>query len=90
MEIEGYTKIYKDALKITQDRDVAIAIMQEVGKDIRQSQIPENRQKITGVPSELATEKQLDTLDKHGISYPKGITKQEAMRLIQESMDRRK
>lgn len=78
---EGYIETFRDLTKRTGSIDAAIAIMQELAKDHRQIRINGNGQRNSNGP---ATEKQLSFLDKLGVSYPEGVTKQAASQLIDE------
>ncbi len=67
---------------MTETRDVAIAILQERGKDRRQAVISKGRNNTP------ATERQLQYLKRLGVEAPKGLTKTDASTLIDRQPER--
>jgi hypothetical protein len=80
-----YVELYKQARELAVDRDVALAVFQEMAKDIRIRQIKQERtQKANGA----ASEKQKAYLRRLGVEFGQAITREEASRLIDEAVDR--
>ena len=80
MTVEEHEKNYRRALELTGNKEAAVAIMQEAGKDQRQSRIrdtPDTR-------NNPATEKQLSYLKLLGGTATEGMTKSEASAKIEE------
>jgi len=78
--VNEYVEIAKELTKVgCLSTDVAIAILQERGKDGRQNKIDEEK------ANEPATEKQKDYMKVLGVDFSENITKQEASRLIEEA-----
>ncbi len=81
--VENYTELFDQIRERTESDEVAIAILQEIGKDHRSSQVREEKsQKV----SEPATEKQKRFMKRLGIEFPKLITKKEASVLLDEEL----
>lgn len=85
--VTEYLELYKEIRAKTQDERAAWTILQEVSKDMRTSQIREERQNgesnIQG-----ATPKQVQYLKNLGVDIPAGLTKQEASAMIDEAKAR--
>lgn len=80
MKAEDYIELYKYIFSLVKNKDVAIAILQELGKD---SRTPKDEIKIKN-PNEPATENQKRFLQGRGVPITIGMTKLEASTLIQE------
>ena len=76
MGFENYVDEYADILARVNDKDVALTILVEVGKDRRTAEINE------GKAAKKATAKQLEYLADLGIKAKPGVTSSEASRLI--------
>jgi hypothetical protein len=83
--VAEYLELYKEIRAKTQDERAAWTILQEVSKDMRMSQIREERQNGNG-NSQVATPKQLQYLEKLGVETRPGLTKQQASALIDEAI----
>lgn len=86
-----YLKAFDSIKEWTCDERSAMAILQEVTKDIRMAQIREER--ANGVSFDNngeapATERQRNFLKKLGVNAPKKLTKKEASALIDEELGR--
>ena len=78
-----HVETYQLALARIEDKEAAIAIMQEAAKDRRQT--PVNRSAGWKANGGGASEKQIAFLKKLGVTPPEGITKQEASKMIDEA-----
>ena len=77
--IDEYTELYDAIQEKAPSDEVAIAILQEIGKDKRTAVIAE-------VTSDgLATEKQKNYLKDLGVEFNDSITKKEASDLIEQT-----
>jgi len=77
--ISEYVELYDAIQEKAPSNEVAIAILQEVGKDKRTAE-------ITEVSSDgLATEKQKNYLKDLGVEFDDSITKKEASDLIEQN-----
>ncbi|HBG60702.1 MAG: hypothetical protein A2Y10_13120 [Planctomycetes bacterium GWF2_41_51] len=74
-----YVELYEAIQEKTSNDDVAIAILQEIGKDKRSKIIAEAKD------DELATEKQKNYLKDLGVEFSDSITKKEASDMIEQS-----
>jgi hypothetical protein len=87
MKIEEYAEIFRRAIKEVGSENAAIAILQEVGKDLRQSQIPKKDKESGNQP---ASQKQLDLIRKFmkdgklEVKDVSNLTKSEANGIIKE------
>lgn len=80
--IKQYVELYDAIQEKTGSNEIAIVILQEIGKDRRGREIAENKDNV------LATEKQKNCLRDLGIEFPESITKREASDLIAEKLDK--
>jgi hypothetical protein len=76
-------KLLDDIKSRVDDERTAMAILQEVNKDVRMAQIREERGFVV---EESATEKQKNFLKKLGVDLPNKLTKREASILIDEEI----
>ena len=100
-EIEGqldfYASVFNDARDKVNDEQVALAIVEQVGKDMRMKQIfDERRERLSsrqdsGSESNddrPATEKQIGYLRRLGVKeIPAGLTKKAASQMIDEALE---
>ena len=85
MNTAEYFALYNQIRDTVGDQNVALAILQEVAKDIRASQIrQEKQQRANG----SASERQKAHLRRLGVEFSQGITREEASRLIDEAVER--
>ena len=82
---EEYLTLLNDIRVKTQDERTALAILQEVNKDIRMAQIRAEREHGNG-PDQPATVRQKNYLKKLGVDIPANLTKREASRLIDQEV----
>ena len=79
--IEHYVELY-DAIQVkTGNDDVTAVLLQEIGKDLRTSQISGT----SGSGEGPATDKQKDYLKDLGVAFDDSITKKEASEMIDQS-----
>jgi hypothetical protein len=89
IEVSQYMELYRSVLKQLDSREAAVAIVQEFGKDRRLRAI----QNAKGVSmksedsSTGASEKQKNYLRRLGVDFDERISKAEASRLIDESLE---
>lgn len=87
MKIDIQTKINEYALLIEQIRNrlgdgaEAMAVLQEIGKDIRANNIQQQKKYNSNSP---ATEKQIAYMNKLGLTIPEGLTVQQASKMIDD------
>lgn len=79
--IDQYVELYDAIQEKTPSDEVAIAILQEIGKDKRSKIIAEVR------GDEPATEKQKNYLKDLGIEFEDSITKKDASDMIEQSLN---
>ena len=77
--ISQYIELYDAIQEKTNSDEVAIAILQEIGKDKRSNLFEEASN------DELATEKQKNYLKDLGVEFDDSITKKEASDMIEQS-----
>ncbi len=77
--ISQYVELYDAIQEKTSSDEVAIAILQEIGKDKRSKFFEEASN------NELATEKQKNYLKDLGVEFDDSITKKEASDMIEQS-----
>jgi len=83
METTNYVELYNTISEMVQDKDVAIAILQEIGKDRRGKQIAEMQQPPR---QQMATGKQISFLKSLGVTFDiNTLTKKEASALIEQA-----
>lgn len=87
-KIEGYLALFNEIEKRTGDDAVALAILEQIGKDTRMAAL-QARERANGsegadVP---ATSKQLAFLARLGVPVEPGLTKQGASALIDEALN---
>lgn len=88
MEIEtiqkmnGYFELYEKILGEVEDKDVALIVLQEMGKDKRCDRLKEARNQNL---MQYATAKQIAFLKSFGVNAPEKITKKEASALIEQA-----
>jgi len=80
MEFEGYMNAYNDIVSKVGDREIALAILSEVAKDRRTTEINGKN----GV--EKATQSQIEYLKDLGCEVTPGLTRVEASRLIDKAI----
>lgn len=93
-KIKFYADIFQEAFKLTANEEASVMIVQEIGKDLRQSMIPDNKMpqfnqtkpKNADMPLQPATPKQIIALKKHNL-YREGLSKLEAQKIISESIE---
>lgn len=83
-KLDFYIEAYEAAMKRVNDDHIAVAIVQEVGKDLRCNGVKQ-REASNGQP---ASAKQIEYLKKLGVEVPKDLTKREASQLIDEALAR--
>lgn len=83
--INEYAALFDAILKRTDDYGVAIAILEQLGKDRRMTAMHE-RQRSNGNSDVPATSKQLGYLKQLGVETPAGLTKKAASELIDETL----
>ena len=89
-KIKFYADIFQAAFEITANEEASCMITQEIGKDLRQSLIPDNKMpqfNLNKSKSEPATEKQVIALKKYGL-YKDGLSKEDAKKLISDSINK--
>jgi len=88
-KLDFYVQLYEQTMNQVDDSHAAIAIMQEVAKDLRMEQIQSEKQVGHGGGSNgrdwPATEGQVAYLKKLGTAIPDGLTKREASALIDQA-----
>lgn len=70
------------------DEAYGVAILQEIGKDLRCDRVVEKRHAENGSESQPATQKQIDYLKRLGIEITEKVTKKKASQLIDEARKR--
>ncbi len=96
-EVKKYIECIKELIafqksnKIDLDKDIVVAVINQVGIDCRNSVLTNNQNNVNkekipteSVNMELATEKQKALLKKLGIAFEKQLTKKEADMVIKE------
>ncbi len=78
-DIKQYAELFEAIRKKVSDKEVAIAILQEIGKDKRSQIISDERKE------EPASEKQKKFMRDLGIKFPEKISRKEAAVLIDEN-----
>jgi len=81
-KVEGYLWLFEQIKEKSGSETVALALLQEIGKDRRMEEMQEAKN------NEPATSKQKKFMDDLGIKYPKTVTKKEASALIDEELGR--
>jgi len=81
-KVEGYLWLFEQIKEKSGSETVALALLQEIGKDRRMEEMQEAKN------NEPATAKQKRFMDDLGIKYPKTVTKKEASALIDEELGR--
>lgn len=81
IKIEEYFHFMKQIKDRFSDDAEALAVMQEIRKDIRAENIQRQMRKNRSLP---ATEKQVDYLIQLGAKVPDGLTKYEASKMIND------
>jgi len=84
-KLDKYLDLFEELKKKTKDQTAALTLLQEVSKDSRMEEIREERE---ANKSELATAKQINFMKKLGMGIPEGVTKREALTLIDEELGR--
>jgi len=79
-----YLNLFTEIRKRVTDVPLAMVILQEIGKDIRQERIG-TREHSNGNGDSPATEKQIAYMRRLGIPIPENVTKKEASRLIDDA-----
>jgi len=79
--LDSYLELWQEIKQKTDDERTAVALLQEISKDIRTERINAEREANNSVP---ATDKQKKFMKYLGIEFPKNITKKEASALIDE------
>ena len=90
-EIQAQVDFYADAFEKAQarvgDGELASLIVQQIGKDLRTSQIQNTSGNSgNGNGEQTATPKQLAYLKRLGVPFEEGISKQQASELIDEAV----
>ena len=97
-KIDAYAGAFTAAMKKLDDKDAAIALVQELGKDMRTKEIRSEWRsglavkRVTAGSSESsgdgveATPKQIAYLERLGVDVPAGISKENASALIDEAV----
>lgn len=90
--IEYYLDLFEQVKARVDDDHIAMAIVEQVAKDARIEKMARERQGQDAARAEAgeqpATEKQLSYLEALGVEVRKGLTKQEASRLIDEAQEK--
>ena len=81
--LDGYLSLFNTISEKTDSDAVAIAVLQEMSKDRRSTEIQEEREAKNNKP---ATEKQKQFMKKLNIPVPANLTKREASMLIDEEL----
>lgn len=85
--INEYAALFDAILKRTDDYGVAIAILEQLGKDRRMAAMNERERSNGNGGTEVpATGKQLSYLKQLGVETPAGLTKKAASELIDETL----
>ena len=88
--IEEYLTLFEGIRARTGDERSAVAILQEVKKDLRMAQMREERASNSNGNGQRedapATQKQRDYLRRLGVNAPEELTKKEASGLIDEAL----
>lgn len=87
MEANGYVELFENVKAKVGSDEVALAIVEQVGKDERVERMQSgsghaSRAESGVVSDQPATEKQLGYLKKLGVEFGEGLTKQQASALI--------
>lgn len=82
-KMDEYLGLLEQIKQKTTDERTAVSILQEISKDRRSTEIPEERETKN---SEPATPKQKQFMKKLNIQFPANVTKQEASVLIDEEL----
>jgi len=82
-KLNGYLELLGQIKQKTDDERTAVALLQEINKDIRMEKIRAEREANNDEP---VTEKQKRFMKNLGIQFPKNITKKEASMLIDEEL----
>ena len=85
--IRHYVEVYKQIREHGLTEDIALAIVENIGKDGRVEKMRGNEQDAEPISNgeQSATQKQLSFLKRLHVDVPEGLTKQEASRLIDEA-----
>ena len=81
-DIETYVRLLERIGEKVDSSSEAIAILEQIGKDRRTKFIQHGMNQESDAP---ATDKQLKYLERLGVEFSDGITKQEASALIEEN-----
>ena len=89
--VESYLKLYNDIKARTGDERTAMAILQEVNKDVRMAQIRAERENGNGngngnSDNQPASPRQKSYLKRLGVEIPAGLNKKRASELIDEAV----
>lgn len=85
-EIENYVEAFERIKRDVDDVSVAIAILQELGKDGRLARINERNVGNGSNGAEQASAKQRAYLKQLGVEAPANLTKADASKLIDEAL----
>ena len=80
--VEEFACLFDQIKQRFSEDTAAIAVLQEIKKDMRMSNIQYQRANNKTAP---ATEKQLGYLKTLGVTVPEGVTKQQASKLIEDA-----
>ena len=91
--VENYLKLYNEIKARTGDERTAVAILQEVNKDMRMAQIRADRESGNGngngnSDNQPASPRQKNYLKKLGVEIPAGLNKKRASELIDEALEK--
>ena len=81
-KLTGYLELLSEIKQKTGDEKTAVALLQEILKDVRMEQIRQERNFNGNAP---ATAKQVSYLRSFGVAIPDGLTRQQASRLIENA-----
>ena len=90
-KVEEYLELLKAIKQKTGDERTALAILQEVNKDVRMDRISFERGngKDNGSPrnhTRMATKRQLSFLSKLGVEVPEGLTREQASAMLDKKL----
>ena len=84
-----YVDLFKEARNKVGDDQIALAVLEQVGKDCRVERMNSPaRSKASSGGSSQATEKQVAFLKQLGVEAPAGVSKQGASELIDQAQDK--
>ena len=91
--VESYLKLCNDIKAKTGDERTAMAILQEVNKDVRMAQIRAERENGNGngngnSDNQPASPRQKSYLKRLGVEIPAGLNKKRASELIDEALEK--